>query len=169
MRGPPAQPGPASAFRAWLGFALLAAAHFGVRPLFGARANVDFLVIAVLFAAVRVRPGVAALLGFVAGLALDALVPASFGSSALVMTCVAFAASWTKAVFFAEHVALTGLFVFVGKWLFDVGVLLVSGGARGVDLMLQILLWSPLSAALTALVAVILLTAFRPLYRPQAF
>jgi rod shape-determining protein MreD len=35
-------------------------------------------------------------------------------------------------------------------------------------LFVTLLLWSPLSSALTALVAVVLLVLFRPLYRPQA-
>ncbi len=167
MRGPPTTSSAASALRAWIGFALLVAAHFGVRPLLGGRASVDFLVIAILFAAVRIRPGLAALLGCAAGLALDAMAPGTFGAAMLVMTAIAFGASWTKAVFFADHVALTGLFVFLGKWIFDIGYVSIGGGLRGVDLVVQLLLWSPLSAALTAVVAIILLTAFRPLYRPQ--
>jgi rod shape-determining protein MreD len=42
------------------------------------------------------------------------------------------------------------------------------GTKGGASLVVSMLLWSPLSAALTALVAVLLLTLFRPLYRPQA-
>ncbi len=156
-----------SATQAVLGFVLLVAAHFGIRPLVSTRVSVDFLAIAILFAAVRVRPGFAAVIGFLAGLAVDALAPGAFGAATLVFTIVAFAASWTKAVFFADHVALTGLFIFVGKWTFDVGYTLVGGGIRGIRLVAELLLWAPLSAALTALVAVVLLTAFRPLFRPQ--
>lgn len=168
MRGPQQSPGIGSALRAWLGFALLIAAHFGVRPLIGGRASVDFAVIAVLFSAVRMRPGLAALMGFLTGLALDALSPGSFGASAIVLTLVAFGASWLKAVFFADHVVLTGLFVFGAKWLFDVAMTLLTGVGTGASLLVSLLLWAPLSAALTALVAVLLLVLFRPLYRPQS-
>ncbi|MBL0172526.1 MAG: rod shape-determining protein MreD [Gemmatimonadaceae bacterium] len=163
-----AQPpsGLAAAAGAWLGFLLLVAAHFAIRPLFASRANVDFLLIAILFSAVRVRPGLAALLGLAAGFTVDALAPGSFGAAALSLVAVAFAASRVKAVFFADHVALTGLFVFVGKVAFDVVYASVSGGVRGMQLVVQLLLWTPLSAALTAAVAVILLTLFKPLYRP---
>jgi rod shape-determining protein MreD len=168
MRGPQQSPGIGSALRAWVGFALLIAAHFGVRPLLAGRASVDFAVIAVLFSAVRVRPGLAALIGFLTGLALDALSPGSFGASAIVLTLVAFGASWLKAVFFADHVALTGLFVFGAKWLFDLAMTLLTGVGTGVSLLVALLLWAPLSAALTALVAVLLLVLFRPLYRPQS-
>ena len=167
MRAPQSQSGVGSAVRALVGFALLVAAHFGIRPLFAGRVTVDFLVIAILFVAVRMRPGLAALLGFAAGATVDALQPESFGAATLVMTVLAFGASWLKAVFFADHIALTGLFIFLGKWTYDAAYLLVRGGATGVDLVVQLLLWAPLSAALTALVAVLLLTLFRPLYRAQ--
>lgn len=168
MRGPPQQnQGLGSALSAWLGFTILLTAHFAVRPLFNGRANVDFIIIAILFSAVRMRPGLAALTGFLTGLAIDALAPGSFGAAALVLSLVAFGASWLKAVFFADHVALTGLFVFGGKWLVDVAMTLLTGGASGTSLAATLLLWSPLSAALTALLAVVLLTVFRPLYRPH--
>ena len=168
-RPKPPMSGIGSALRAWTGFALLLTAHFAVRPLFSGRANVDFLVIAVLFSAVRMRPGFAAVTGLLAGLAVDALAPGSFGASALVLTLVAFGASWLKAVFFADHIGLTGLFVFAGKWLFDIALTLLTGSASGASLVVTLLLWSPLSAALTALLAVLLLTVFRPLYRPNSF
>lgn len=167
MRGSPQASGLGSALRAWLGFALLIVAQFGVRPLIEGRATVDFSVIAVLFAAVRMRPGFAALTGFLTGLALDAFAPGSFGASAIVLTLVAFGASWLKAVFFADHVALTALFVFGAKWLFDVALVLLTGVGAGASLLVTLLVWSPLSAGLTALVTILLLVLFRPLYRPQ--
>lgn len=157
----------ASTARAWLGFLLLLVAQFGIRPLFSTRANVDFLLIAVLFAAVRVRPGLAAVLGLVAGLTMDALAPSAFGAATVSYIAVAFVASRVKAVFFADHVALTGLFVFLGKLAFDALYTAFSGGSRGAGLVIQLLLWTPLSAALTAAVSILLLTLFRPLYRPS--
>ena len=166
MATPQPHSGVAAAARAWVGFALLLTAHFGVRPLISTRVTVDFLLVAVLFAAVRVRPGLAAVIGLLAGLAIDALAPSAFGAATLALVSVAYGASRVKAVFFADHVALTGLFVFLGKLLFDIVYAIASGGLRGVGLMVQLLIWSPLSAALTAAVAIVLLTVFRPLYRP---
>ncbi len=154
-----------SMLRAWLGFALLVAAHFAVRPLFASRVNVDFLLIAVLFSAVRLRPGLAALVGLGAGLMIDALAPGAFGAATLAYVALAFVSSRVKAVFFADHVALTGLFILLGKWSFDALYALASGGSRGITLVVQLLLWSPLSAALTAAVALLLLTVLRPIYR----
>ena len=154
--------------KATFGIALLVLAHFSIRPIVGGRAPLDFLAIAVLFTAVRVRPGAAALIGFFAGIIVDALTPVSFGAGAIAFTLVAYAASWLKAVFFADHVALTGLFVFLGKWLFDAIYLVAGRGSRGTDLLVQLVLWSPIAAAITALIAVLLLTLFRPLYRSQS-
>ena len=153
--------------QAIVGFALLVVAHYTLRPLIGGRAPIDFLAIAVLFSAVRLRPGAAAVLGFIVGLAVDSLAPGSFGAATLSFTLVGYAASWLKAVFFADHVALTGLFVFAGKWAYDGLYNLAGPRMGGVDLVVQLLLWTPLAAALTAGVAVLLLTVFRPLYRPQ--
>lgn len=157
----------ASAARATIGFLLLLTAHFAVRPLTTGPAHIDFIMIAILFSAVRMRPGVAAVTGLLTGLAIDAMAPGSFGAVALVLTLVAFGASRLKAVFFADHVALTGLFVLVGKWLFDVVLALFTGGASGTSLAVALLLWSPLSAVLTAGAAVFLLTVLRPLYKLQ--
>jgi len=168
MRRPQQQTaGTGSALLAWVGFAVLLTANFAVRPLFSGRATVDFIVIAILFSSVRMRPGLAAVTGLLTGLAVDALAPGSFGAAALVLTLVAFGASRLKAVFFAEHVALTGLFVFAGKWLFDIAMTLLTGGTSGTSVIVRLLWWSPLSAVLTALLAVLLLTVFRPLYRPH--
>ena len=153
--------------RAWLGFFVLIGAHFAVRPLLDSRVNVDFVLIAILFASVRVRPGVAAVLGLAAGLTIDAFAPAAIGAAAISFVLVAFVGSWVKDAFFADHVALTGLFVFVGKVGFDAVYALLSGGFKGLNLVVQLLIWSPLSALMTAAVALVLLTAFRPFYRPS--
>ena len=45
---------------------------------------------------------------------------------ALAMTIVGFGASWLKAVFFADNLALNGFFLFLAKWVFDVIFLLVG-------------------------------------------
>jgi rod shape-determining protein MreD len=137
--------------RAVLAFALLVLLHYTVRPLLGWRTPVDFLVIAVLLSAVRVRPGAAALIGFLTGLVADSLTPSAFGAGALAMTAVGATASWLKAVFFADNVVLHGFFFFVGKWAYDIVYVTAERRMHGVELATQLLLWSPLSAALTAL------------------
>lgn len=153
-----------NALKALSVFIVLVAAHFSIRPLIGGPAPIDFLCLAVLFAAVRVRPGAAAVIGFLSGLGLDSLALEGFGTGALAFTVVAFSASWLKAVFFADNLGLTALFVFLGKWAFDVVYILISGGVPDGQVLVQLLLWSPLSAALTSIVGVLLLMLARPVF-----
>lgn len=149
-------------------FAALIALHYGVRPLFAARASVDFLVIALLLASVRVRPGAAAIVGFALGLLMDSLKPGTFGAASLAMTLIGYAASWLKPVFFADNLPLNAFFFFVGKWCFDALYLSVGRRLHGSELVMQLLLWSPLAAALTALVGVLLIVLARPLTEARA-
>jgi rod shape-determining protein MreD len=144
--------------------------HYTVRPLLGWRAPIDFMLIAALFGAVRMRPGVAAMYGLFLGLVSDALAVNGFGAAALGMTIVAYTASWLKAVFFADNLALNAFFLFVGKWLFDMIVVLAGRRIVGTELAMQIFVWSPLAAALTAVAGAIVLTMLRPIMelRPTA-
>ncbi len=142
-------------------FFALVAMHYFVRPLLGWRVSMDFLVIAMLLVSVRVRPGVAAVVGFALGLIGDSLHPETFGAGALAMSIVGFGASWLKAVFFSDNVFLHAFFFFVGKWAFDV-VFVVAARQGGVyDMATQIFLWSPLAAAMTAVTGVVVLLLFR--------
>jgi rod shape-determining protein MreD len=143
--------------------AILIVLHFTLRPLLAWRAGIDFLVIALIFGAVRLRPGAAALYGFLLGLAADSLALNAFGANALAMTVVGFAASWLKAVFFADNLALNGFFLFLGKWLFDVIFLVAERRVGGLELIMQLFVWSSLSAAVTALAGVVALMVLRPL------
>jgi rod shape-determining protein MreD len=144
--------------------------HYTVRPLLGWRAPIDFMLIAALFGAVRMRPGVAAMYGLMLGLVSDSLAVSGFGAAALGMTIVAYAASWLKAVFFADNLALNAFFLFVGKWVFDIVVVLAAHRVAGTELAMQIFVWSPLAAALTAAAGAIVLTMLRPIMelRPTA-
>jgi rod shape-determining protein MreD len=152
--------------RALLAFFILVVLHFSVRPLLGWRAEIDFLTIALLLAAVRVRPGTAALMGFVLGLIADSLTPSAFGAGALAMSLVGFAASWLKAVFFADNLALNGFFFFAGRWAFSIVYMLAEHQRHGVELAQEIFVWAPLSAAVTAAAGVLLLVLMRPLLEP---
>ena len=145
---------------AWVvGLVLL---QYTVRPLLGWRVQVDFLIVALLMISVRSRPAVAAFGGFAIGVVTDALTPEAFGAGALAMTVVGFMASWLKAAFFTENLALNAIFVFAGKWVFDIAYLTASRQAPGADFAIQVFAWSPLAAALTAVVGVGVLVASRP-------
>ena len=143
--------------------AILIVLHYTLRPLLAWRTSIDFLIIALMFGAVRMRPGLAALYGFALGLVSDSLSPGAFGAAALGMSVVGFGASWLKAVFFADHLALNGFFIFLGKWVFDVIFILVGHRVQGGELLMHIVVWSSLSAAVTALAGVFAIVLLRPL------
>jgi rod shape-determining protein MreD len=154
--------------KALLIFAGLVAMQYSVRPLLGWHVTMDFLVIAVLLVAVRVRPAVATTIGFLTGLVADSLTPISLGAGALAMSVIGFAASYLKAVFFADNVVLHAFFFFVGKWAFDILYLLASRRLAPSELASELLLWSPLAAAMTAVVGVLVLLLFRSSLEPQS-
>lgn len=154
--------------RTLIAFVILVLLHYTLRPFLGWRAGPDFLIIALLLVAIRVRPGTAAVVGLLMGLAADSLEPHAFGAGALGMTIVGFAASWLKAVFFADDVALNALFFFCGKWAFDTIFLLAEHQTTGGDLVLSLLVWSPLKGIVTAIFGLLTLLILRPILRAPA-
>lgn len=153
--------------RPLLAFLLLVVLHYTLRPVLGWRTAIDFLVIALLLASVRMRPGYAALLGFFMGLVADSLSVGAFGSAALAMSVVGFAASWLRAVVFAENLALHAAFFFAGKWLFDIVFLIVERRLKGLELVFQLFIWSPVTAMVTALAGIVVLILMRPMLETQ--
>lgn len=154
------------ATRASISFLIFIVLHYTLRPLLGWRAPMDFLILALILAAVRVRPSSAAVIGFALGLISDSLAPDALGAGALAMTVVGFGASYLKAVFFADNLVLNAFFFFLGKWVFDILYFIGEQRVHGFELLQQLMLWSPLSAAVTAAVGVLLLFIMRPLLEP---
>jgi rod shape-determining protein MreD len=148
--------------------AILIFLHYTLRPLLSWRAAPDFLIIALLLASVRLRPGVAALFGFILGLASDSVALGSFGAGALAMTLIGYTWSRLKAVFFADHVLLNGFFLFLGKWAYEIVMNLVERRMQGAELVMQILVWSSLSAAVTAVAGVLVLMLLRPVLETRS-
>jgi rod shape-determining protein MreD len=157
----------AGTLRALLTFVILVLLHYTLRPLLGWRAPMDFLLIALLLMSIRVRPAGAALIGLAMGLVADSLTPDSLGAAAIAMTIVGYLASWLKAVFFADNLALNAFFFFTGKWAFDIIYFIVEQRLGGIEMVQQLLLWSPLSAAATAVAGVLLLLIMRPMLEPS--
>ena len=156
-----------SALRTALAFVILVVLHYTLRPMLAWRAEPDFLLIATLLVAIRVRPGMAALLGFLLGLVSDSVAVHAFGSGAVALAVIAYSASWLKAVFFADNMALNAFFFFVGKWAYNTLYLLVEHRFGGGELLEQIFVWSVLSAAVTAFVGLAVLLIIRPILRPS--
>lgn len=148
--------------------ALVIMMHYTVRPLLGWRTSIDFVLIALIFGSVRLRPAGAAVFGLVLGLATDSLALGAFGAGALAATIVGFSSSWLKAVFFADNLALNAIFLFAGKWAFDLVYVLMARRMRGLEMLSQLLLWTPLAALVTAVAGVAVITLLRPLYQERA-
>ena len=151
--------------RIMIAFGLLLVLHYTLRPLLAWRSSPDFLVIALLLVSIRVRPGSAAVVGFITGLIADSISIDGLGAGALAMSVVAFGASWLKAVFFADNLPLIAFFIFLGKWALDIMYHVASGTLGGGELAMQLLVWSPLAAAVTALFGLIVLALLRPILR----
>lgn len=148
--------------RAGLVLALLVAAHFTLRPMLGdSRLTPDFVLVALLFFAIRVRPAWGAVAGLLVGIVTDSVSPTAFGAAALALTIVGYAAGWLKAVVFADNLLVNALFVFSAAWVRDVIQALVSRQLEGGALAWQLLALSPMAAGATALAAVVTLVVFR--------
>ncbi len=147
--------------RLYLGFAVLLALHFYVRPrIFDGRAAPDFLFLALMLIAIRARPGYAALAGFVFGMVSDALTPASLGAGALANTVVGYLAAWGRAVFFPDNVLVNaGLFA-AGVWVRN-AIILVASGTPSAQLSSGLLVWAPLQALSSAVAGILLLLILR--------
>ena len=136
--------------------------QFSVRTRMGDdRMAPDFLLLALMLYTIRAQPGRAAVAGFLVGLLRDALTPASFGAGALAHTLVAYLASWSKAVFFAENIVVNGFLFFVGTWLRNLIVALASNKMRSGMLGWELLVWSPIQSLTTALIGMVVLWLFR--------
>jgi len=144
---------------------LLVVLHFWLRPRLGdPRLAPDFLLLALLTFAMRVRPGVGAVAGFLVGLATDAVAPTAFGAAALAGTTVGFVAGWVRTLFVADNVLVSALFVFGATWVRDLLQVVASNQLAGRALLWQLLAYSP-GAALTTAIAglvVLLVTARGP-------
>ena len=150
-----------AASRYYLGFALLAALQFYLRPrVWDGRGAPDFVFLALMLIAVRARPGVAAASGFLIGLMNDVLAPASFGAAALAHTVVGYLAAVGRSVFFPDNLFVNAALFGCGVWVRDALVLLASGTPSG-QLSAGLLVWSPLEALSTAVAGAILLLGFR--------
>lgn len=140
---------------------ILVAAHVVLRPrLAPSRYAPDLVFVALLFLAIRTRPAVGALAGFVVGLLSDAVAPTTFGAGAFALTIVGFAAGWLKAVVFADNLLVNALIVFAASWVRDILEVAASNQLRGGALGMQLLVVSPgaaLSTAAAALVAMLLM------------
>ena len=109
----------------------------------------NLLVGALLLASLHLRSGHAALLGFGLGILEAAMALEGMGSISLVLTVVAYLAARSRDLLFADARYYTPIYLFVGTWVAELGLLLAM--RAGADLVLTLVL-IPVSAAGTALV-----------------
>jgi len=148
-------------------FLALLVLNYTLRPMLDWRVSMDFVLIATMVVAVRVRPGAGAMLGFATGILVDAPNPTALGSSALALACIAFGASFLKASVFSEKPAMNAALFFLGKWGYDLIFLIADGEISSIDSVGQIFIWSPLGAALTAAVGALSLSLVSPMLRER--
>ena len=139
---------------------MLAFLHFALRPVIDpwfARPNL--LVCAVLVAALKLRPGAAAGVGFALGLLEDAWSLADLGMSALLLVLMGYLGSRTREQFVGEEPLFMGTYMFIGTWLYQAAVYLRLGA--GGDALSYLLVQSPLDALATSAVGYVALLLVR--------
>ena len=112
----------------------------------------NFLIGALLLAALRLRAGHAALLGFVLGILEAAMGLEGLGTISLVLVIVGYLAARSRDLLFADARYYIPIYLFVGTWLAEIGFVIAMRG--GPDLLLALVL-TPVSAAATALVCTV--------------
>jgi rod shape-determining protein MreD len=153
---------PADRLKLTAALLILVGLHFVLRPRFApSRFTPDLVLVALLFLAIRTRPAVGALAGFVVGLLSDAVAPTAFGAGAFALTIIGFAAGWLKAVVFADNLLVNALVVFAASWLRDVLQVAAGNQLRGGALGMQLLVLSPAAALSTAAAALVALVVLR--------
>ncbi len=133
------------------GAAVLVLLHFLLRPwLLSTWAGPDLAVAGLLVAALRLRPGRAAILGFVLGLLEGAMAMGGIGALAMAYAVLGYGASRSWGLLFADVRIFLPAYFFVGGWL---SVTFHQWATTG-DLDLSfVLMQAPAAALLTAAVA----------------
>jgi hypothetical protein len=145
----------------WLFIVILVVLHFVLRLGLGlGHLAPDLLVVALLLAAREIRAGWAAGLGLVLGIIDGSMVPFNLGASALVLTIIGFLGARTRELFSGDNYLFLALYLFVGKWLYDTLLYLVTGDLFSSGAV-YLLLISPLTALYAAAAGVVALAAYR--------
>jgi rod shape-determining protein MreD len=147
----------------FVGFVVvLVALHFLLRVGLGLGPLVpDLLTVAVLLGARRLRPGGAAGLGFLLGILDGAANPPVLGASALALAVVAFIGSRLREATAGDSPVLLALYLFAGKWVYDILLHLTVELVASAGPVTQLLIQSPLAALYAALAGLAAATVYR--------
>lgn len=121
----------------------------------------DLLVVALLLAARRMRAGWAAGLGFVLGLLDGAAHPLTMGAGAVALCVLGYLGARSREVLAGDSPVLLGLYLFAGKWLYDLIVYLLLLRDHLSGPLSMLVLGSPLAAVYAAAAGLAAATAYR--------
>jgi hypothetical protein len=145
----------------WLFTVCLVVLHFVLRLGLGlGQLAPDLLIVALLLAAREMRAGWAAGLGLALGILDGAMVPFNLGTSALVMTLLGFAGARSRELFSGDNFVFLALYLFVGKWVYDALLYLVTGDLFTAGATYLVLV-SPLAALYAAAAGVVAMATYR--------
>jgi rod shape-determining protein MreD len=123
----------------------------------------DLLTVAVLLGARRLSGKAATLLGALLGLLEDALSLYAFGAEAVTLGLLGFAGARSRDFFLGESTLFLGVYLFVGKWLHDVVITLLTGTGSSMDMVSRLLLHAPIASLYAAVCGTLALGLYRAL------
>jgi rod shape-determining protein MreD len=145
----------------WVFVAVLVVLHFVLRVGLGFdELAPDFLVVALLLAAREMRAGFAAGLGLLFGVLDGAIVPITLGASALALAILGFLGARSRDLFSGDSLAALAIYLFAGKWIFDLLFFLITGNAFRPGASYLVLI-SPLAALYATAVGLVGLAIYR--------
>lgn len=121
----------------------------------------DLLAVALLLGARRVRAGQAAGLGFLLGLLDGAAHPLTMGAGAVALAVLGYLGARSREWFSGDSPVMLALYLFAGKWLYDVIVYVLLIRLNLAGPVSTLVLGSPLAAAYVAAVGVLAAMAYR--------
>jgi cell shape-determining protein MreD len=140
--------------------ATLVVLHFVLRVGLQLAYAPDLLVVALLLAARRLRPGSAAGLGLLLGVLDGAARPFAMGASALAFCVLAYLASRSKEYLVGDNPFTLMAYLAFGKWLFDVALWMLLS-TRGHAPPVATLVVSMVAAVYAGLAGLAAVTAYR--------
>jgi rod shape-determining protein MreD len=145
----------------WFFIVILVIAHLVLHVAIGlGTVAPDLLTVAVLLSARRLSATVAAGIGLLLGLLVDALSLTTFGAVALINSVIGLVGARSRDLFEGDSIMFVAGYIFVGKWLHDCAYLALTHSVNG-EPWSTLLTSAPLSALYAAVAGVVALTLYR--------
>jgi cell shape-determining protein MreD len=145
----------------WTFIGALVVLHFVLRIGMGLEQLApDLLIVALLLAAREMRAGWAAGLGLLFGILDGSLVPFNLGATAVVLTLVGFFGARSREMVAGDSLIFVATYLFIGKWVFDTLLYLLTGEAFGPTAAYLVLV-SPIAALYAAAAGLVGISLYR--------